>query len=196
VNLDTEEETLCNLASGHHAPLDPGEIIDVRTAFLADPIYLKTLGKLKLPSGATIVPQGWPFGSDHPDPAHRRIFFILYHRNPENDHPDSNHYAFPLPVVLFWDLWEKKVTDVYWCYTCNEQDGMTLGTGPKEYPTQGCRGNDYLPELTGQTIRTDLKTLHVIQPEGVSFQGDGTTARMAEMAIPSRFQVGASGAWH
>ncbi|RSH83056.1 hypothetical protein EHS25_005766 [Saitozyma podzolica] len=186
IDLDAGEETLCTKVDGHHAPLDREEINQARAALFKDPVYIKTVEDLKLPPGTTIVPQGWPFGSDHPDPAIRRVFFILYHRNPANDHPDSNHYAFPLPVVMFWDLWESKVTDVHWCYTGNEQDGMTLGTGPKEYPTQGCQGNDYEPSLNGVTVRTDLKPLHVTQPEGVSFKVTGQLIEWQKW----RFRIG------
>jgi primary-amine oxidase len=172
INLDSDIEVSADTIDDHHAPLDRDELNEAKAALLEDPLYLKTIQDFAIP-GATIVPQGWPFGSDHPDKAIRRIFYILYHRNPENDHPDSNHYAYPLPIVLFWDVWEKKVISVEHCYTGSEEDGFVLGTGEKVWPTKGCKGGEYLPSLRDQPMREDLRPLHVTQPEGVSFQVTG-----------------------
>jgi primary-amine oxidase len=125
-NLDTQEETRADTILAHQAPLDREEIVQARTDLLLDPEYVNIVRRLAIPD-ALIMPQARPFGSDNQDPADRRVFSLLYHRNPVSDHPDSNHYGFPLPVVLFWDTWEKKFTAIHW-YTGSEADGMTLGT--------------------------------------------------------------------
>lgn len=138
---------------------------------LKDPAYLECLKKLGV-APELVVAQAWPHGSDDPNPAVRRMFFILYHRNPAHNHPDSNHYAYPLPACIFMDVWEKKVTDVKYCYTGDEADGLTLGTGAAD-TTAHCIPNEILPELRPNPVRLDLKPLHVSQPEGVSFKVTG-----------------------
>ena len=184
VDLDQSLETATIQIDGHHAPLDRTELVAARTAMLQDEAYLETLRKFNI-SPELVVPQAWPYGSDDGEHAARRIFFILYHRDPATNHPDSNHYAFPLPAVIFWDVWGKKVTEVKYCYTGDESDGLTLGTGPAE-PTSHCVPNEILPELRPQPMRTDLKPLHVTQPEGVSFKVTGQLVEWQKW----RFRIG------
>ncbi|RSH84095.1 hypothetical protein EHS25_005340 [Saitozyma podzolica] len=128
---------------------------------------------MELPEGAIVVPQVWPAGADDDKPSERKVFYTLYHRNPENNSPDSNHWGFPLPLVVWWDLWEQKVTSITYCYTGAEEDGRRLRTGPNTNPTQGYKSAEFFPELRGGSTRDDLKPLHVNQPEGPSFTVDG-----------------------
>ncbi|WVQ81626.1 hypothetical protein IAT38_003750 [Cryptococcus sp. DSM 104549] len=173
VDLDQGKEVKSFIVDSHHAPLDRTELGEAREALKASAEYKQVCDELAIPK-AEIVLQGWPFGAEDTKDHPRRIFYILYTRDPEsNNHPDSNHYAFPLPVVIFWDMWDKKVTGVHWCYTGGDEDSFQRGTGPRQNPTAGCKAGEYLPELRKDKPREDLKPLHVTQPEGVSFKVKG-----------------------
>ena len=97
---------------------------------------------------------------------------FLYLRDTLNsDEADSNHYALPLSVspVVRTDTREVVRVDILPTGKDN-----TI-TGPK--PWQSRTANEYLPEY--QELRTDLKPLNVVQPEGASFnvteQGTSST---------------------
>lgn len=157
----------------HHAPLDRDELNAARDLMVQAPEVKAAIAEMELPEGAIVVPQVWPAGADDDKPSERKVFYTLYHRNPENNSPDSNHWGFPLPLVVWWDLWEQKVTSITYCYTGAEEDGRRLRTGPKTNPTKGYKSAEFFPELRGGSTRDDLKPLHVNQPEGPSFTVDG-----------------------
>ena len=102
-------------------------------------------------------------GSDGVDDDRRLYQCFLYMRDPMNSsHADSNHYALPLaisPVVTTEDL---KVIRI---------DIMPTGDDHAVKPTTPYKikpPNEYTPEH--QQLRTDLKPLNVVQPEGASFK--------------------------
>lgn len=79
--------------------------------------------------------------------------------NPSN--LDSNHYAFPLAISPVVDTVELRVIRI---------DIMPTGADHSTKETQAAKiqpRNEYVPEY--QDLRTDVKPLNVIQPEGVSF---------------------------
>ena len=92
-----------------------------------------------------------------------RLFQVfLYMRDPLNSsEPDSNHYAFPLPISPVLDCKEYKVIRIDILPT-----GRDLTIKPAE-PYRHKPANEYIHET--QTLRRDLKPLQVTQPEGASF---------------------------
>ena len=84
-------------------------------------------------------------------------------RDPLNaDHADSNHYALPLAISPVIDCEEYKVIRI---------DLMPTGVNHSIKPTTPYKikpPNEYTPEH--QKLRTDLKPLNVVQPEGASFK--------------------------
>ena len=75
--------------------------------------------------------------------------------------PDSNHYAFPLPLSPVVDTIEYKVIRI---------DILPTGadhTRKELQPMKVHPPNEYMPDY--QQLRMDLKPLNVIQPEGASF---------------------------
>jgi primary-amine oxidase len=87
---------------------------------------------------------------------------FMYMRDPANPtEADSNHYAFPLPFSPVIECNEFKVIRIDYMPT-----GVDNTIKPVTYkPTPP---NEYIPEA--QKLRTDLKPLHVVQPEGASFE--------------------------
>ncbi len=87
---------------------------------------------------------------------------FLYLRDPLNSgEVDSNHYALPLSISPVVSTETKEVIRIDHLPTGKDN---TI-TGPK--PWQQRPANEYVPEY--QKLRTDLKPLNVVQPEGASF---------------------------
>ena len=105
-------------------------------------------------------------------------------RDPNNpSNIDSNHYAFPLAISPVVDCTDLKVIRIDMCPT--GADHATKAPQPSRIPPP----NEYSSEH--QDLRTDLKPLNVVQPEGVSFKVTkvGETGEFIEWQKWS-FQVG------
>lgn len=87
----------------------------------------------------------------------------MYLRSPKHSsEPDSNHYAHPLSFSPVFDTVTMKVTRIE-----NVPTGADFHTEPTK-PYRITEPNEYIPEA--QSLRTDLKDLRVVQPQGVSFK--------------------------
>ena len=88
---------------------------------------------------------------------------FLYMRDPHDpSNLDSNHYAFPLAISPVVDCADLKVIRIDMCPT--GADHASKAAQPSWIPPP----NEYTPEH--QALRTDLKPLNVVQPEGASFK--------------------------
>lgn len=116
---------------------------------------------------------------------HKLLQVLLYARAPHN-HPDSNQYSFPLPISPVFDLFEDKMVRVDDLATGGGADGLEYGTAG-DHPLAHCVPNEYYPGLQSDPPRTDVKPLHVVQPEGPSFTvSDGNCVSWQKW----RFRVG------
>jgi primary-amine oxidase len=87
---------------------------------------------------------------------------FLYMRDPQNSsEPDSCHYAFPLPISPVVDPSTLELIRIDILATGLDEQVKPLA------PWQAVKPNEYIPEA--QALRTDLKPLRVVQPEGASF---------------------------
>ena len=87
----------------------------------------------------------------------------MYAKDPSNpSHDDSNHYAFPLPISPVIDTIDYTVQRIDIMPTGPDHSSKPLG--PRKVPPP----NEYTPEHN--KLRTDLKPLNVVQPEGASFK--------------------------
>ena len=102
---------------------------------------------------------------------------FLYMRDPNNSaEPDSCHYSFPLPISPVIDPATMELIRI---------DIIASGLDEKVKPLAPWEPrppNEYIPEA--QTLRTDIKPLHVVQPEGASF----TVENFSEMGKLVRWQ--------
>ncbi|KAJ4291378.1 hypothetical protein N0V88_005971 [Collariella sp. IMI 366227] len=183
VNLTTDKvETNAKLGPFTHANGDGEEIIAVEKALLAHPDVQAEIAKLKLPEGTVVVSDPWIYGSDgvkdgtfYDDKRVMQCF--LYMRDPKNpSEPDSCHYAFPLPISPVIDPMTLELVRI---------DILPTGHDEKVKPLarwEETAASEYIPEA--QTLRTDLKPLRVVQPEGVSF----TVENFSEMGRLIRWQ--------
>ena len=106
-------------------------------------------------------------GSDGVNDDKRMYQCFLYMRDPMNSSDaDSNHYALPLAISPVVDAEEFKVIRIDLLPTGD--DHIIKGTQPYKIQPP----NEYTPEH--QELRTDLKPLNVLQPEGTSFTATKT----------------------
>lgn len=96
---------------------------------------------------------------------HKRVKqCFLYMRDPKNSsEPDGCHYAFPLPISPVVDTVDLKVIRIDILPTGHDSTIKPVTPYTADVPP-----NEYIPEAQ-PGLRTDLKPLHVVQPEGASF---------------------------
>ncbi|KIV91610.1 hypothetical protein PV10_06128 [Exophiala mesophila] len=150
------------LGSNLHGNADYEEILLVEKNALADPGVQAALAKLQLPEGTVLCADPWIYGSDGVNDDERLYQVFLYMRDPANPgEADSNHYAFPLSI-----------SPIIECnnYTVIRIENMPTGadnTTHDPVPYTAVPPNEYISEA--QKLRTDIKPLRVLQPEGASF---------------------------
>ncbi|KAF2670706.1 hypothetical protein BT63DRAFT_199495 [Microthyrium microscopicum] len=153
-----------------HGPADGEEILAMERIALDDEGVQRQIQKLKLPAGTVVVIDPWIYGSDGVEDDDRMYQCFLYMRDPTNsEEADSNHYAFPLPISPVISTLNRKVIRIDMIPTGADSRVRDVQPYVPRLP------NEYISEH--QDLRTDLKPLHVVQPEGVSFQvmeQDGT----------------------
>jgi primary-amine oxidase len=173
-NTNKFHEAVVDLSSGHvhfnvllgkniHANGDGEEIVEIEKIALADEGVQAEIAKLELPEGTVVIIDPWIYGSDGIGDDDRLYQCFLYMRDPNNPgEADSNHYALPLPISPVISTETMKVIRI---------DLLPTGADNTLKPTSKFKvnpPNEYIPEA--QKLRTDLKPLNVIQPEGASFK--------------------------
>lgn len=108
----------------------------------------------------------------------------MYMRNPKNNSPDSNHYAFPLDFMVVVDLVAMKVKRIVRLPLGSDHSTSKVGTAAlqESEPVEP----EYDPKLTKAPARTTLKPYNVVQPEGPSFNVKGHLIEWEK----HRFRVG------
>ncbi|KAL4903059.1 hypothetical protein BDW74DRAFT_186649 [Aspergillus multicolor] len=147
-----------------HGNVDFDEVQQVEDMVMQDPSVLAEIAKLQLPEHLTVVAEAWGFGSDGGiDDKHRQ--YQVYMFVSETNNPDSNHYAWPLSFSPVVDPVRMVVTRIEMMPT-----GVDDTRAEAVTPYKDLGPNEYVPEA--QNLRTDLKPLTVVQPEGASFTVD------------------------
>ncbi|KAI5481939.1 hypothetical protein MNV49_000216 [Pseudohyphozyma bogoriensis] len=170
------------LPRDYNAPGDRIEHNEAAEVALADAGVQAEIKRCNV-GDTTVVIDPWDYGRDDEFETRRLEQLFFYTRNPKNNHPDSNHYAFPLDFMCIVDVIEMKVVRI---------DHLPLGVGHLETRHTGPHvyGNPIEPEydhaLQSFPARTTMKPLNVIQPEGVSFSTDGYLVEWEKW----RFRVG------
>ena len=155
-------ESNVRLGPNMHAPGDGEEIIAIERITLEDEGVRAEIAKMKLPEGAVVVVDPWIYGADGVDDDERLWQTFVYMRDPTNSSEvDSNHYAIPLTISPVVSTTTMKVIRI---------DHLPTGidnTIKETQPWTFKGANEYIPEQ--QKLRTGLKPLNVVQPEGASF---------------------------
>lgn len=133
-------------------------------------MFQDAVAELTLPEGFEVVIEPWPYGGLDTTDENRRYFQgLIFAQDTRNGNPDSNFYAFPLPLIPIMDAHKREIIRVDRLATGGKGDSMHGQTHDKKI-LEHCTNAEYVPELLPNGTRKDLKTLNVIQPDGPSFK--------------------------
>jgi primary-amine oxidase len=151
------------------------------------PKFQQAIADFTLPDGFEIVIEPWPYGPlDRTDENRRYFQGLIFAQDTRSGNPDSNFYAYPLPIIPVMDAHKREIIRIDRPATGGREDGLTAQTYPKDI-IDHCKPAEYVPELLPKGTRKDLKPLNVLQPEGASFRvDDGNLVQWQKW----RFRVG------
>jgi len=170
----------------HQAALTTYEFRAFAEACFASPLYKKAIAEFDLPEGFVVTIDPWPYGGpDVSENAPRYTQGLCFGRDTRSGNEDSNHYGYPLPIIPVMDTYSGEIVRIDKLATGGREDGLSSGTHKKNI-LDHCSLAEYIPELLSQPLRTDIKALNVIQPDGPSFQTDGNLVQWQKW----RFRIG------
>lgn len=127
------------------------------------------IAALSLPDGFEAVIEPWPYGGLDANDENRRYFqALVFAIDTRKKNPDANFYSYPLPLIPVVDWIKQEVVRIDELATGGENDPY-LPQHPKKGVIDHCQPSEFVPELLSTKLRTDLKELNVIQPDGPSF---------------------------
>jgi primary-amine oxidase len=113
-----------------------------------------------------------PYGGPDPEEVFPRYTQgLCFARDTRSGSEDSNHYGYPLPIIPVMDTYKSEIVRVDRLATGGKEDGLAYGTHPRNV-LDHCGSAEYVPELLEMPLRSDLKPLNVVQPDGPSFSVD------------------------
>lgn len=151
-----------------------GEFKTVVEIIEASDLYKEALAKLDLPLHLQPIIEPWPYGTLEPDDDPGRYFQgLVYASDTRSQNPDTNFYAFPIPLIPVVDYHTRRVVRITELATGGLGDPLDFRTKSTN-PIAHCKPAEYIPELVEGGVRTELRELNVVQPDGPSFQvGEG-----------------------
>lgn len=130
------------------------------------------MSEFTLPEGFAVCIDPWPYGGTFDDGYPSRYMQgLVFGKNMSNNNPDSNHYAYPIPIIPVMDMETKAIIRVDRLATGSSDDDFEAkerGESPTKL-FQNSHAAEYVPELLERPLRDGLKPLNVTQPEGASF---------------------------
>lgn len=170
----------------HHASLSIPEFRHLVQAAQESKLFQHAVSKLKLPEGFEVVIEPWPYGGLSADEENTRYFQgLCFGRDTRHNNPDSNFYAYPLPLIPVMNAKTKEIVRIDRLPTGGDQDGLQDETHDANI-LDHCKPADYVPELLPNGPRKTLKALNVVQPDGPSFSVQGGLVEWENW----RFRVG------
>lgn len=128
------------------------------------------MAEFKLPENFTLLIDPWPYGGPDPgEDAPRYLQGLCFARDDRSGNEDSNHYAYPIPIIPILDTTTLEIVRIDKLTTGGKKDGLTCGTHSPNV-LDHCVPAEYIPELLGKPMRTDIQPLNVTQPNGPSFK--------------------------
>ncbi len=90
-----------------------GELQEVVHIIEASPLYKAALAELSLPAHLDPVIEPWPYGTLESDDEPGRYFQgLVYAQDNRSGDPDTNFYAFPVPMIPVVDYYKREVARV------------------------------------------------------------------------------------
>ncbi|SCU94879.1 LADA_0G12024g1_1 [Lachancea dasiensis] len=176
----SEKRVIANQATpeGTVGPLLPEDMGAVEEAIMKHPRVLAEIAKLKIDElsyhhsrlgklGYSVVCEPWMYGTDSPN---EKIPLIQAYMYMKLDHPEANHYSIPLRFSPVFEYLTHKFVRI---------DFLPAGADEKYIAEtmayQQLETVEYHPDLIQEPEqREGLKPLIVSQPEGASFEVDGS----------------------
>lgn len=150
-------------------PTRSEELQYVADACARSQLWKDKLKDLKVPDGFEVIIEPWPYGAPEAEDGGRRLFQgLVFARDTRSRNPDSNFYAYPLPLIPVMDADTKEIVRVDELATGGNGDKFAGKTHLPEV-IEHCQSSEYVPELLPGGTRRDLKPLSVLQPSGPSF---------------------------
>ncbi|KAM3555920.1 hypothetical protein ARSEF4850_005777 [Beauveria asiatica] len=133
----------------------------------------EALKEYTVPEGFEYCIDPWPYGGPDEDDGVLKIMQgLVFVRDARKNNPDTNHYAYPIPLIPVMDWSTKEIIRIDRLPTGGSEDGMgpsIASKEPRDIFTKSVPA-EYIPELLDVPARSDLKPLDVVQPEGASFK--------------------------
>ena len=139
-------------------------------AVWASKMFQEAIAEFNIPDGFQVVVEPWPYGGpDHAEQNRRYFQGLCFAQDKRSGNPDSNFYAYPLPLIPVMDAHTREIIRVDRVATGGIEDGLHKGTHVPNI-LDNCQSAEYVPELLKEGVRKDLKPYNVLQPEGASFR--------------------------
>ncbi|EGY18217.1 hypothetical protein VD0002_g3866 [Verticillium dahliae] len=133
-------------------------------------VLSERVAQFALPEGFEVVIEPWPYGGmDQPGGVRRYFQGLVYAVDTRSGNPDSNFYAFPLPIIPVMDFEKREIVRIDELATGGAGDDLVPAAPRTGAILDHCAPAEYVPELLPGGTRKDLKPLSVVQPEGPSF---------------------------
>ncbi|KAH8591040.1 copper amine oxidase [Bisporella sp. PMI_857] len=160
-----------NLGGTCYPPATNVDMHRLESIVMNDSRVQAEIARLKLPEGAVVQPEPWPYGVDSSTPERRQyqVWMFLKSLDPKaQEHPSSNHFAHPLDFSAVVDDLTMQVVRID-RLPMNPNELVCDEKTAAERPWQPNPDAEYASELQPK-LRDDLKPIHITQPEGVSFK--------------------------
>ncbi|PQE33946.1 Copper amine oxidase 1 protein [Rutstroemia sp. NJR-2017a WRK4] len=169
IDIEESAEISCELVStAHHASLTLGEFDELVKATWGSSSFKEAVAELNIPSGFDVVVEPWPYGGTIEAENPRYFQGLCFAQDTRNGNPDSNFYAYPLPIIPIMDATTREIVRIDKLATGGIEDGFKVGSQVKDLLAH-CKSAEYVPELLEKGVRQDMKPINVIQPDGPSF---------------------------
>lgn len=152
----------------HKLTYSRGEFDELVKAVWASSLFKEAIAELHMPTGFEVVVEPWPYGGNIEDDNPRFFQGLCFAQDTRNKNPDSNFYAYPLPLIPIMDATTREIVRIDKLATGGIDDGFEVGTHDRDILAH-CKPAEYVPELLEQGTRKDMKPINVVQPEGASF---------------------------
>ncbi|KAH0524020.1 hypothetical protein TsFJ059_008941 [Trichoderma semiorbis] len=167
------------LDAKRHAISDPAEMMRAEKACLNDPLIVKQISQLSLPSGSQVMIDPWTYATDEKLDVEKRTLICYFYLKGNASEVDANHYAYPLDFYCHFDMVNLKVVKLFrlpkkdFEHEVEIKQNEVQSAAAAPWGTVSLdRQNEYHPDLRSgpKKIPTPLR---VVQPDGPSFRITG-----------------------
>ncbi|EXJ55847.1 primary-amine oxidase [Cladophialophora yegresii CBS 114405] len=179
VNVDSGEIVHKEQLAGRHPHVDGNDMVKTETACLNDPRVQAAIKDMQLPDGAVVKIEPWTYATDGMNDMSQKITMCYFYMR-LLDHPDANHYAYPLDLCVEMSG-SAEVLKIYYL-PASASGGPTTNATPYDRSKIFGAEIEYHPDVAPPR-RTTTKPYHVSQPEGPSFATRGNLVQWEKWHI-------------